>query len=160
MHIRSYATSDLEQVLDLTIATFGPFYENYVRPLLGEQVFCHQHGQWKQDYREMVPTLHDPAQGRHLALAHLDGALAGYVAWKVEADRRHGALEILAVAAACRRQHVARDLCEHAFQAMRSAGVEVVEVGTGGDAFHTPARGLYESLGFTKIPIAGYLMAP
>ena len=46
----------------------------------------------------------------------------------------------------------------HALAAMRSTGVAVVGVGTGDDAFHAAARSLYESLGFTKIPIAGYLM--
>jgi hypothetical protein len=40
---------------------------------------------------------------------------------------------------------------------MRAAGVEVVGIGTGDDAFHAAARALYESLGFTKIPTAAYL---
>ena len=40
---------------------------------------------------------------------------------------------------------------------MKADGVEVVELGTGEDAFHTPARALYESLGFLKVPIAGYI---
>jgi hypothetical protein len=40
---------------------------------------------------------------------------------------------------------------------MRADGVEVVEVGTGDDAFHAAAQALYESLGFIKIPTAGYL---
>jgi hypothetical protein len=40
---------------------------------------------------------------------------------------------------------------------MKAAGVEVVGIGTGDDAFHAAARSLYESMGFTKIPIAGYL---
>lgn len=157
MHIRSYAASDLQQVINLTIETFRPFYEDYVRPLLGDAVFRHQHGQWEQDYREQVPSLHAPADGRHVAIAQIDGAVAGYIAWMTDAKRHHGDIEILAVAASYRRNHVARDLCEHAFQAMQSTGVEVVGVGTGGDPFHTPARGLYESLGFTQIPIAGYL---
>jgi len=40
---------------------------------------------------------------------------------------------------------------------MKFDGVEVVGIGTGDDAFHAAARALYEDLGFTKIPIAGYL---
>ena len=40
---------------------------------------------------------------------------------------------------------------------MREEGIEVVGIGTGDDAFHAPARALYESLGLTKIPVAAYL---
>jgi hypothetical protein len=42
-------------------------------------------------------------------------------------------------------------------RSMKLSGVDVVEIGTGGDPFHTAARALYESLGFTKIPLAAYL---
>jgi hypothetical protein len=38
-----------------------------------------------------------------------------------------------------------------------ACGVGFVESGTGGDAFHTAARTLYDSIGFTKIPVAVYL---
>ena len=42
---------------------------------------------------------------------------------------------------------------------MRSAEVEVVQIGTGGDPFNAPARALYERLGFTQVPVAVYLGA-
>ena len=48
-------------------------------------------------------------------------------------------------------------LVDAAIAEMKADGVDVVGIGTGDDAFHSAARGLYESLGFTKIPIAGYL---
>ena len=37
---------------------------------------------------------------------------------------------------------------------MKADGVEVVGIGTGDDAFYDAAGGLYESLGFIKIPTA------
>jgi hypothetical protein len=42
---------------------------------------------------------------------------------------------------------------------MLATGVEVVQIGTGGDPFHAPARALYERLGFTQVPVAVYLRA-
>ena len=47
-------------------------------------------------------------------------------------------------------------MCEHAFGEMRALGAEVVEIGTGADPFHAPARALYERLGCTQLPIAVY----
>jgi ribosomal protein S18 acetylase RimI-like enzyme len=157
MFLRSFVESDLQTLIDLTIETFRPFYEEYVHPLLGDELFRHQHGQWEQDYRDQVAAMHDPASGHHVAVAQIGPTIAGYIAWKPGERPKSGQLEILAVSSVHRRQDVGRQLCEHAIREMKSDGIEVVEIGTGDDSFHLAARGLYESLGFTKIPIAGYL---
>ena len=157
MRIRPFTDSDLQTLIDLTIETFRPFYEHYVHPLLGDEVFQHQHGQWEQDYRDDVPTLHDPIAGRRVAVAEVGDAIAGYVAWRPSGKPNSGEVYILAVSSSHRRQDVGRQLCLHAIDQMRADGVRFVGIGTGDDAFHAAARALYESLGFTKIPIAGYL---
>jgi ribosomal protein S18 acetylase RimI-like enzyme len=156
MNIRTFVPSDLARLIELTIETFGPFYEDYFRPLVGEVVFANQHGNWREDYRTRVAELHDPAQHKHLAVAEIDGAIAGYVAWSVDPARRNASLTHLAVAAEHRRHHTGLALCEHAFGAMRAMGAEVVEIGTGNDPFHAPARALYEKLGCAELPIAVY----
>ena len=129
---------DLNALIELTIATFGPFYENHFRPLAGEVIFQHQHGRWADDYRAQVPALHEPAAGKHVAVAEAGGGA-------------------IAVAAAHRREHIGTALCDHAFSDMKEKDVEVVTIGTGGtDAFHAPARALYESLGFLPWHVAVY----
>jgi ribosomal protein S18 acetylase RimI-like enzyme len=156
MHIRPYADADLARLIDLTIDTFGPFYEDSFRPLVGELIFTHQHGDWRGDYRRQVPGLHDPAAHKYVAVAEHDGVLIGYVAWRVDTTRRQGAVELLAVARGQRRSGTATTLCEHAFAAMRREDAQYVEIGTGGDDFHAPARAFYESLGCVKLPVAVY----
>lgn len=77
--------------------------------------------------------------------------------WRgLDRTRRNGTVVILAVAAEHRRDHLGTALCEHAFGEMRKLGAQVVEIGTGGDAFHAPARALYESLGCVRLPTAAY----
>jgi ribosomal protein S18 acetylase RimI-like enzyme len=156
MHIRTFVPADLARLTELTIETFGPFYEDYFRPLVGEVVFANQHGDWRGDYRTQVAELHDPAQQKYVAVAEIDGAVAGYVAWSVDSGRRNASLTHVAVDAAYRRHHAGLALCEHAFGEMRALGAEVVEIGTGNDPFHAPARALYEKLGCTELPIAVY----
>lgn len=158
MNIRSYHPGDLKALTELTIATFGPFYEKHFRPLAGEVIFHHQHGRWADDYRAQVPTLHDPSAHKHVAVAETsDGVVAGYVAWRVDPARRHGDIVILAVAPAHRREHLGTALCEYAFGDMTRKGVEVVTIGTGGtDSFHAPARALYESMGCVPVHVAVY----
>ena len=158
MDIRPYHPRDLNALTELTIATFGPFYEDHFRPLVGEAIFHHQHGRWADDYRAQVPAFHDPAANKHVAVAETDdGAIAGYIAWTIEPSRRHGDVVMLAVAAACRREHVGTALCEYAFDDMAGKDVEVVTIGTGGtDPFHAPARALYERIGCVPVHIAVY----
>lgn len=159
MHIRPFLPADLPRLIDLTIETFGPFYEDSFRPQVGELVFSHQHGSWRNDYRGQVPALHDPNNGKLVAVADIGGTVVGYVAWKVDASRKHGEIDILAVSAENRRHHTGTYLCEHALANMKASGVEVVALGTGGDRFHAPARSLYESLGFTPFPGVAYFKA-
>ncbi|GAA2712151.1 GNAT family N-acetyltransferase [Actinoplanes palleronii] len=156
MRIRSFVPSDLARLTALTIETFGPFYEDSFRPLVGEVVFANQHGAWRDDYVTQVAGLHDPDQHRYVAVAEAGGALAGYVAWSVDLARRTADVTILAVAAGQRRRHTGTALCEHAFAAMRELGAEVVTIGTGGDGFHAPARALYETFGCTPLPVVVY----
>src|SRR5699024_7051753 len=97
-------------------------------------------------------TLHDPPAHKYVAVVEDEDALFGYVAWHIDMTRRHGEIEILAVAQQQRRGGAGKALCEHAFADMRGRGVEVVTIGPGGDAFHTPAHALYSSLGCTALP--------
>lgn len=155
--IRPFVLPDLDRVVQLTIDVFRPYYEGHVRKVFGDELFALHHGRWDQDYRDEVPTLHDPAAGKWIAVADIDGAVAGYVAWKTDQTHRHGQISLLAVAEPYRRRNVARELCDHAMREMTAQGVQKIGVFTGGDAFHAPAQALYESLGFIKIPIVGYL---
>lgn len=156
MRIRAFIDHDLARLTALTIDTFGPFYEDQFRPVVGEVVFANQHGAWRDDYRTQVAGLHDPSQHKHVAVAETDGAIAGYVAWTVDPARRNGTVTILAVSAEHRGQRAGTALCEHAFDQMRAHGAEVVEIGTGGDPFHAPARALYEKLGCVPVPVVYY----
>lgn len=157
MHIRPFVDADLPALVELTVATFRPFFEGYVAPRFGEELFRLHHGRWRQDYRDELPTLHDPAAGRWIAVAEIGEAIAGLIAWNIGERPDHGRIYLLAVSSPYRRQQVGNRLCVHAIEEMKMNGVEVVEIGTGEDAFHASARALYEDLGFIKVPIAGYI---
>lgn len=105
-----------------------------------------------------MAALHDPDQHKHIAIADVEGAIAGYVAFSVDPENRNGNgnVEMLTVDEQHRRLGAGRELCEHAFAEMRELGADVVQIGTGGDPFHAPARALYEELGCTPIPVTVY----
>ncbi|MFZ3569909.1 GNAT family N-acetyltransferase [Streptomyces sp. BH097] len=156
MRLRAFTREDLAPLTALTIDTFRPFFEEVFRPLMGETIFAVQHGTWRDDYRGQVAGLHAPERHSYVAVAEVAGEIAGYVAWSVDPDRRHGEVVLLAVSPQHRRHHLGAALCEHAFERMRLLGAEIVEIATGGDLFHAPARALYERLGCTPNPVAVY----
>lgn len=158
MHIRDFQGSDLSALVELTIEAFRPLFEHDLPGLLSPAVYAHDHGRWQDDYRQQVPTLHDPDRDRFVTLAEEDGRLLGYIGWHVtEGDS--GRLQMVAVHPDVRRRGVASALGDAVLRRLRSRGVAVVHIGTGGDAFHAPARRLYESLGFTAYPVVDYTKA-
>lgn len=155
MQLRTYRDDDFDRVLALTIEVFGPSKESF-RDQLGDTVFTHQHGNWRDDYRDELAGLTAEDSDAQLVVAETRDQIVGFSAWQVTRQRRHGDIEFVAVKHDHRRQGVGRALCEYVFDAMRSDGVEVVELGTGGDTFHAPARALYERLGMNPLPVTVY----
>ena len=118
----------------------------------------HDHGRWEDDYRAQVPTLFGPDEDRFITLAEHDEQVLGDVGWDIT-NSTSGRLEMVAVHPDARRQGVARALCTAAIAQLQQRGIAVVHIGTGGDAFHSPARALYESLGFIPYPTVDYARA-
>lgn len=158
MRIRAAGPSDLDGLTTLTIEAFRPLFEEYWPTSLGPVVFEHDHGRWQDNYRAEVPALLDPDHDKFVTLAESDdGTLLGYVGWQVTGDS--GRLELVAVAPQWQRHGVGRSICLQVLEQMRTRAVTVVHVGTGGDEFHEPARALYESLGFSGLPVVDYTQA-
>lgn len=159
MTIRDYQSSDYAQVLSLTCVTFQPFYEESFPAHMDyeAELVDHQHGHWREDYQGQLPQLLPPDGEGHALVAVEDDQLLGYVIWRPDARPDHAHVEILAVAADARRRGLAESLMNRAMDDMRSDGRRFVELGTGGDKFHEPARQLYERLGFHAMPLVVYL---
>jgi ribosomal protein S18 acetylase RimI-like enzyme len=158
MHIRGFRDTDLPHLIDLTIESFRPLFERDLPELIDPEVFVHEHGDWENDYRREVPTFHDPDSDRFVTVAEEQRRILGYVGWNIRQGDA-GRLEMVAVHPAAQRRGVGNALCRDALERLRDRGVTVVHIGTGGDAFHTPARRLYESLGFRGWPLVDYSKA-
>lgn len=92
-----------------------------------------------------------------------EGEPLGFVAHRVhapsEAMSAYGEIVIIGVEPAARGRGVGKALLDRAVADLRTYGVPVIMAETGGDEGHAPARALYESAGFTRLPIAQYWRA-
>lgn len=91
------------------------------------------------------------------------GELLGFVAHRVhppsDGMSGYGEIVVIAVDPGARSLGVGTVLLDRAVADLRARGVPVIMVETGGDGGHAPARALYESAGFTRLPIVQYWLA-
>jgi GNAT superfamily N-acetyltransferase len=157
LDLRTAGAGDLDALVDLTIRAFGSIQDG-IREQLGDALFEPQNGDWRGDYQRMLADLLAPEQADRTIVAVLDDVPIGYAAWATHPGPRgpQGEITILAVDPASQQRGVGRALIEAVCDVLRANGCVVVNVATGGDAAHAPARAAYLATGFTALPTVFY----
>jgi ribosomal protein S18 acetylase RimI-like enzyme len=154
--VRPLEPEDLDAVVALAIPAWQPVFESFAE-MLGGTIFDHLYQpRWQEAQADSVRrTCLDERVDAHVVIAP-DGCVAGYVALADEVDAGIGHVEQIAVHPAYQRRGYARVLMRFAIERFRANGMVMVNVGTGGDPGHAPARALYESVGFVGVPLVNY----
>jgi GNAT superfamily N-acetyltransferase len=98
------------------------------------------------------------SNARDVFVAVVDGRQVGFAAVALDAFHEGmGVVEVVAVDPAYQWRGIASRLMVHCAEHMRVRGMDIAAVETGGDEGHAPARALYESLGYTPLPVVRYL---
>ncbi|MEM9953032.1 MAG: GNAT family N-acetyltransferase [Chloroflexota bacterium] len=150
IHIRQLDTDDIETVQDFTERAFAPIFESW-RGLVGGALFDRMFSDWQEQQRGHVTTFFND-QDAHNWIATVDDVPAGYIVLKFNHETKQGVVEFLVVSPDYQRQGIGSQLNQFAIEQMQEQGMEVVEVGTGGDEAHAPARRAYEKMGYVGIP--------
>lgn len=154
--IRPLESSDLDAVLDLSIAAWQPVFDSFAA-ILGSPLFDYLHPpDWRTYQRANVRRTCEDDEIDAFVVGADDRAVAGYVALAYDLELRMGVVEQIAVHPAQQRHGYAQALMEFATEQFRNKQLVVASVGTGGDPGHAPARALYEAAGFTPLPLVAY----
>jgi ribosomal protein S18 acetylase RimI-like enzyme len=89
-------------------------------------------------------------------VAEVGGAIAGFIAYSLDAAKKKGEVELLAVDPAFQNRGIGTMLNTFALERMRESGMDLAEVSTGGDPGHAPARRSYEKAGYTPLPLVRF----
>ena len=129
-----------------------------MRGVLGEAIFARLHQpEWRAVQAEAVRSACTTAE-RDVFVAVADARPVGFAAVALNAfHERMGVVDMIAVDPDYQKRGIAKSLMEHSVEHMRTSGMDIAAVGTGGDEGHGPARALYESLGYTALPGVRYL---
>ena len=153
--IREFRKDDLGAIVELSLRAWEPVFAS-VRKVLGDDIFLRLHPVWKEDQADEVRSACTNEE-RDVFVAVTDGRPVGFVAVALNAFHEGmGAIDIIGVDPDYQRRGISSRLTEFATEHMRSRGMDIAVVETGGDPGHQPARAAYEAAGFTLLPIARY----
>jgi GNAT superfamily N-acetyltransferase len=157
VEIRPYEERDLDAIVGLSLRAWEPVFDS-LRRVLGDAIFARLHQpNWRAVQAEAVRASCTSGR-RNVFVAVADDRPVGFAA--VALDAVHdgmGVVDAIAVDPEYQRRGVAKRLMEHSVEHMRAHGMDIAAVETGGDDGHAPARALYESLGYTPLPVVRYL---
>ena len=153
--IRAFDEEDLEAVVEFSLRAWEPVFAS-LRSVLGDEVFLRLHPEWQESQAEAVrSSCTNPERDVFVAVA--DDRVVAFVAVALNAfHERMGWIEIIGVDPDFQRRGISSQLTEFAIDHMRSHGMDIAVVETGGDPGHAPARAAYEAAGFTVLPVARY----
>ena len=155
IEIREFLEGDLEAVVEFSLRAWAPVFAA-VRDVLGDEIFLRLHPDWKANQSEAVKSS-CVSEERDVFVAVASGRPVGFVAVALNAfHERMGVIDIIGVDPDYQRRGISSRLTEFATEHMRSRGMDIAMVETGGDPGHAPARAAYEAAGFTVLPIARY----
>jgi ribosomal protein S18 acetylase RimI-like enzyme len=155
IEIRRFEQRDLDAVVEFSLRAWEPVFAS-VRSVLGDAVFLRLHRDWRADQAEAVRSS-CTSDDRDVFVAVLNGRPVGFVAVALNAfHERMGVIDIIGVDPGYQRRGIGARLTQFATEHMRSEGMDIAVVETGGDPGHAPARAAYEDAGFTLLPIARY----
>jgi len=157
LSIRPYQASDIEPVVALSLLAWAPVFvslRNVVGQVLAERLFP----DWRKSQEDVVRLICGDAKYTVL-VADLDGVIAGFLAYELKEESKQGETQLLAVHPDHQNEDVGAAVKRAARAQMKTAGMTVAVVETGGDIGHAPARACYEKSGYTLLPIARYFQA-
>lgn len=152
--IAPYETAMKEAVVRLSLRAWEPVFVS-LRETMDPAVYDVFFPDWRVAQREAVEAVCDDPE-THVWVALEGGAVGGFVAVKSHDDGVLGEIYMIAVDPERQRHGVGNALIEHALAWMKSAGLTLAMVETGGDPGHGPARRVYERAGFGLFPVARY----
>lgn len=152
--IRPTRHDDVETVVAFGLRAFEPIFESWAN-ILGPRLFTSAYPDWRDSQAQAIRDQCRPEQ-HPCWVAEVSGRAVGMVTLVHDKDQQVGAIEMLAVDPEYQGRGIATALIDTALAEAKALGCKRVEVWTGGDPGHGPARRSYEKADFTALPVVHY----
>jgi GNAT superfamily N-acetyltransferase len=158
MKIRQFRDEDFAAIMEITLSAFTPIHESF-REILGSRIFNCVYPDWKKSNREYLKSLCEGVDKKNILVAEEDHAVIGFISYFLNPQEKSGELGLNAVHPAHQNKGIGTRMYKHVLKRMKTRGIKVVQVGTGGDPSHLQARRVYEKSGFVTLQLVRYYKA-
>lgn len=149
--IRRLVDTDIETVVALSLLAWAPVFASF-EVELGPEIYRLLYPNWRSAQASAVQAA-CRAPENDVWVAVIDARPVGFVAvgYVDEGGARAGEIDMIAVDPGYQGEGVGTSLVDRAVTEIKSRGVDLAVIATGGDPGHAPARALYEKLGFDAL---------
>lgn len=155
--IRALRADDIDAVVEFSVRAWKPVFESFAR-VMGPEIYRRVYPDWRAGQARVVDSA-CRAEGNRGWVAEADGRPVGFAVVVIRDDSKSGEIYMVAVDPDYQNNGIGLDLIAFAVDRIAELGIPLVEIGTGGDPGHAPARHVYEKAGFTAVPLVHYYKA-
>jgi ribosomal protein S18 acetylase RimI-like enzyme len=155
LEIRPVREDDVEDLAQLSLLAWAPVFGSFEQ-ILGPKIYAMIWPDWRAGQRRAVETVCRDRDKTAVLVAELDGRVAGFLAYELNAKDGVGDVVLLAVHPDYQSRGIGTELNHAALGKMKEGGMKMARVETGGDPSHAPARRCYEKAGYAALPIVRY----
>ena len=147
LSLRPATADDLAELHRIRTLAFAPVFDSF-RSLVGEEIAPIAFATAEAEQGHHLDEICQSQSGHQVFCVVEADEILGFVGFKVDPAKRTGELGLNAVAPAHCGRGIGTWMYGQMLAKMKALGAEVVEVGTGADESHAPARRAYEKAGF------------
>jgi GNAT superfamily N-acetyltransferase len=155
--IRPLGSGDIGDVVRLSLDAWEPVFRSFCQ-VLGPEIYALIYPNWTKSQAQGVESACRD-EGNTVWVAEEDGVVVGFIAYTLDREKKVGTVQLLAVHPDHQNRGIGTRLNTFALERMQESGMDLAEVGTGGDPGHAPARRSYEKSGYTALPLVRYYKA-
>lgn len=126
---------------------FEPVFQSF-RDIVGEEIGEIAFSSADAEQSRLLETLCGTGSSHQVLVAMVRDEVVGFVAFSLDEKTRVGEIGLNAVHPAHAGKGIGGAMYTFVLERMKSAGMKVATVSTGGDPSHAPARRAYQKVGF------------
>ena len=147
INIRPFRPDDLDKLQAIRHLAFQTVFQSF-REIVGPQIAGVALKNVEQEQADQLAEICRSDSPEKVFVAECDGNPVGFVSISLNSGQQVGEIGLNAVHPDYGGQGIGTRLYAVALKEMKTQGMKVAAVGTGGDASHAPARRAYEKVGF------------
>lgn len=145
--IRPARAEDMHAVCDIAKRAWERVHDSF-RTMMGTEMHDALCANWKDDKAAQIRNHFERAPEWVYVVTSADGAVAGFVTFRIEKDKSLGTIGNNAIDPDVQGHGLGTAMYEYTLEIFRQKGLRFATVHTGMDVGHAPARKAYERAGF------------